>query len=71
MRDFLRTNRSLYGLSNEQIDSLHFLGERETFRRVFRNQIEKEGDLERQQLLASRVRPFLLRRAKAFTGEEL
>ena len=41
-----------------------FLGDRETFRRVFRNQIEKEGDAARQQLLASRVRPFLLRRTK-------
>lgn len=27
VRDFLRTNSALYGLSNEQIDALHFVGE--------------------------------------------
>jgi SNF2 family DNA or RNA helicase len=48
-----------------------FLGDRETFRRVFRNQIEREGDTARQQLLASRVRPFLLRRTKAQVASEL
>ena len=48
-----------------------FLGDRETFRRVFRNQIEKEGDTGRQQLLASRVRPFLLRRTKEQVASEL
>ena len=48
-----------------------FLGDRETFRRVFRNQIEKEGDAARQQLLASRVRPFLLRRTKEQVASEL
>ncbi len=48
-----------------------FLGDRETFRRVFRNQIEKEGDPERQQLLAARVRPFLLRRTKEQVASEL
>ncbi len=48
-----------------------FLGDRETFRRVFRNQIEKEGDPARQQLLASRVRPFLLRRTKEQVASEL
>ena len=48
-----------------------FLGDRETFRRVFRNQIEKEGDAGRQQLLASRVRPFLLRRTKEQVASEL
>ncbi|MFO1047794.1 MAG: DEAD/DEAH box helicase [Geminicoccaceae bacterium] len=48
-----------------------FLGDRETFRRVFRNQIEKEGDTARQQLLASRVRPFLLRRTKEQVASEL
>ena len=48
-----------------------FLGERETFRRVFRNSIEKEGDAERQMLLAARVRPFLLRRTKEQVATEL
>lgn len=47
------------------------LGDRETFRRVFRNQIEKEGDAERQGLLAARVRPFLLRRTKEEVASEL
>ena len=48
-----------------------FLGERETFRKVFRHQIEKEGDTERQALLARRVRPFLLRRTKEQVASEL
>ncbi|MFO1074818.1 MAG: DEAD/DEAH box helicase [Geminicoccaceae bacterium] len=48
-----------------------FLGDRETFRRVFRNQIEKEGDSGRQLLLAGRVRPFLLRRTKEQVASEL
>jgi superfamily II DNA or RNA helicase len=48
-----------------------FLGEREEFRRVFRNQIEKEGDEERRALLAARVRPFMLRRRKEQVAAEL
>ena len=48
-----------------------FLGDRETFRRVFRNQIEKEGDEDRQALLAQRVRPFMLRRTKEQVASEL
>ncbi|MEO1020469.1 MAG: SNF2-related protein, partial [Pseudomonadota bacterium] len=48
-----------------------YLGDRETFRRVFRNQIEKQGDLDRQALLVSRVRPFLLRRTKEDVASEL
>lgn len=48
-----------------------FLGDRETFRRVFRMPIEKEGDAARQALLASRVRPFLLRRTKEQVASEL
>lgn len=48
-----------------------FLGDRETFRRVFRHQIEKEGDNGRQLLLAARVRPFLLRRTKEQVASEL
>lgn len=47
------------------------LGDRETFRRVFRNRIEKEGDAERQALLAARVRPFMLRRTKEQVASEL
>jgi SNF2 family DNA or RNA helicase len=38
---------------------------------VFRNQIEKEGDPERQKLLGARVRPFLLRRTKEQVASEL
>jgi hypothetical protein len=48
-----------------------FLGDRETFRKVFRNQIEKEGDASRQALLAARVKPFLLRRTKEQVAAEL
>ncbi len=48
-----------------------YLGDRETFRRVFRNQIEKLGDTDRQALLVSRVRPFLLRRKKEDVASEL
>ncbi len=48
-----------------------FLGDREQFRRIFRNPIEKDGDIERQSLLAARVRPFMLRRAKAQVASEL
>jgi hypothetical protein len=48
-----------------------FLGDRETFRRVFRNQIEKENDTDRQALLATRVKPFMLRRKKEQVAAEL
>ena len=48
-----------------------FLGEKETFRRVFRQPIEKDADSNRQQLLARRVRPFLLRRTKEEVAKEL
>ena len=47
------------------------LGEREMFKRVFRNPIEKEGDTSRRDLLASRVRPFMLRRTKEQVASEL
>jgi superfamily II DNA or RNA helicase len=40
------------------------LGERAAFARHFRTPIEKRGDLARRQVLAARVRPFLLRRTK-------
>ncbi len=48
-----------------------FLGDRETFRKVFRQQIEKDGDEGRQALLSRRVRPFLLRRTKEQVASEL
>ncbi|MEZ5824487.1 MAG: DEAD/DEAH box helicase [Geminicoccaceae bacterium] len=48
-----------------------FLGEREAFRRTFRNPIEKDGDADRQTLLANRVRPFLMRRTKEQVASEL
>jgi SNF2 family DNA or RNA helicase len=47
------------------------LGDREVFRRVFRNRIEKENDAERQALLVSRVKPFMLRRTKEQVATEL
>ncbi|GBD40892.1 RNA polymerase-associated protein RapA [bacterium HR39] len=47
------------------------LGDREFFRRVFRNPIEKEGDEARRELLAARVRPFMLRRTKEQVATEL
>ncbi|GBD44134.1 RNA polymerase-associated protein RapA [bacterium HR40] len=47
------------------------LGDRETFRRVFRNPIEKEGDQARQAVLVSRVGPFMLRRTKDQVAAEL
>jgi superfamily II DNA or RNA helicase len=47
------------------------LGDREVFRRVFRNRIEKEGDNDRQSLLVARVKPFMLRRTKEQVAPEL
>ncbi len=47
------------------------LGDREVFRRVFRNRIEKENDPERQALLVARVKPFMLRRTKEQVATEL
>lgn len=47
------------------------LGDRKSFARVWRNPIEKQGDRERGQLLARRVRPFLLRRTKEEVAREL
>ena len=48
-----------------------FLGDRQTFNRQWRNPIEKQGDRERQLLLARRVRPFLLRRTKGEVAADL
>lgn len=47
------------------------LGDREVFRRVFRNRIEKEGDSDRQALLVARVKPLMLRRTKEQVAPEL
>jgi SNF2 family DNA or RNA helicase len=48
-----------------------FLGDRRSFNQRWRWPIEKGGDRERQLLLARRVRPFLLRRAKAEVAADL
>ncbi len=47
------------------------LGDRKSFQKRWRNPIEKQGDAERQTLLARYVRPFLLRRTKALVAAEL
>jgi SNF2 family DNA or RNA helicase len=47
------------------------LGDRRYFARTFRSPIEKNGDVGRRQLLARRVRPFLLRRTKAQVAADL
>jgi len=48
-----------------------FLGDAETFRRAYRTPIENHGDLARQQVLARRVQPFMLRRTKSEVASEL
>lgn len=48
-----------------------FLGSQQDFHRRWRVPIEKRGDNERRLLLARRVRPFLLRRAKSDVTLEL
>jgi SNF2 family DNA or RNA helicase len=47
------------------------LGTHKQFGRLFRTPIEKRGDRERQAALASRLRPFILRRTKAAVAAEL
>lgn len=47
------------------------LGDAKQFRQFFRLPIEKHGDLERRELLAHRVRPFMLRRTKNQVAREL
>ncbi|MCQ3828654.1 DEAD/DEAH box helicase [Microbulbifer elongatus] len=47
------------------------LGGRKTFQQVYRTPIESHGNHERQQELASKVRPFMLRRTKAEVVAEL
>ncbi|MCL2345697.1 MAG: DEAD/DEAH box helicase, partial [Desulfobulbus sp.] len=48
-----------------------FLGSSRQFTRHWRTPIEKQGDSERRQLLARRIRPFILRRKKEDVAEEL
>jgi SNF2 family DNA or RNA helicase len=47
------------------------LGDQTRFRDMFRNPIEREGNVERKQLLARRIRPFVLRRTKKEVAKEL
>ncbi len=47
------------------------LGERRSFSKRFRMPIEKEGDSQRRDQLARRIRPFILRRTKAEVAAEL
>ena len=47
------------------------LGDAKQFRQFFRVPIEKEANLERRELLAHRVKPFMLRRTKDQVAREL
>jgi superfamily II DNA or RNA helicase len=47
------------------------LGHRKAFTRRFRTPIEKDGDPVRRRQLASRIRPFILRRTKGAVATEL
>jgi superfamily II DNA or RNA helicase len=48
-----------------------FLGDSNTFKKQYRTPIEVHGDVEKQQKLAQRVQPFLLRREKDEVASEL
>jgi SNF2 family DNA or RNA helicase len=48
-----------------------FLGNNQTFTKYWRTPIEKQGDTQRRDLLARRVRPFILRRKKEEVAREL
>lgn len=48
-----------------------FLGELREFTRYWRSPIEKQGDVARRELLAKRLRPFILRRRKEEVAREL
>jgi len=48
-----------------------YLGSADAFRKLFRNPIEKSGSIERQQILAQRVGPLILRRRKEDVVKEL
>ena len=47
------------------------LGQRKSFNKRFRAPIEKDGDPVRRRQLASRIRPFILRRTKSAVATEL
>jgi superfamily II DNA or RNA helicase len=48
-----------------------FLGDSNSFTKYWRTPIEKQGDSLRRQLLAQRIRPFILRRKKEEVAREL
>lgn len=48
-----------------------FLGDERDFARRWRNPVERQGDQARRELLARRVRPFILRRRKEDVAREL
>lgn len=48
-----------------------FLGDGDSFRRAFRHPIEKKRDRDRQDLLARRLQPLMLRRTKDAVAREL
>ena len=48
-----------------------FLGDSNTFTKYWRTPIEKQGDSQRRDLLARRIRPFILRRRKEEVAPEL
>ena len=48
-----------------------FMGDLRTFQKIWRGPIERHGDVERLNLLAKRVRPFILRRKKEEVAQEL
>lgn len=48
-----------------------FLGDHKTFARAWRAPVEKQGDSLRRDLLARRVKPFILRRRKEEVAKEL
>ncbi|MBX3138936.1 DEAD/DEAH box helicase [Candidatus Obscuribacterales bacterium] len=47
------------------------LGDSNTFKNVFRDPIEKIGDVHRRKMLARRVKPFIMRRTKQEVAQEL
>ncbi|MDD2743841.1 MAG: DEAD/DEAH box helicase [Rhodocyclaceae bacterium] len=48
-----------------------FLGDNRQFTKHWRTPIEKQGDKQRRELLARRIRPFILRRKKEDVAQEL
>jgi len=48
-----------------------FLGDHKSFTRLWRNPIERRGDMLRRDLLARRIHPFILRRKKDEVAKEL